>query len=276
MTQFSTLNEQDIALLASKRLKQGASAIPTLMTYIPNALNNLGREIANDPFRRRLLQTDRSTVQADVASSGLSYYVDLSSLISSSGLMLEYMQLGTVFYTYTLSVRNVDTAANTLTLRDTSGLLNGDAVIFTTTGTLAGGITAGIVYYVLVQNSTLIKIYSDPNDPTSIVDLTSSYTGDMTLNLQNAGYGDSQTCQWLAGAGAAEFDTGTTFPDYTYIWLIGNLMYTNRTLGTFSFTCPYLPLTLAVLPSQLENDVVDAMVNLAITSGYEEMPEAAK
>jgi hypothetical protein len=276
MTQFSTLNEQDIALLASKRLKQGASAIPTLMTYIPNALNNLGREIANDPFRRRLLQSDRTAVQALVTSSGLSYYVDLSSLISSYGLMLEYMQLGTVFYTYTLIVKSVDTAADTLTLDDTSGFLNGDAVIFTTTGTLPGGMTANTAYYVLVQNSATIKLYSDPNDPTSIVNISSTFTGTVTLNLQNAGYGDSQTCQWQASAGAAEFDTGTTFPDYTYIWLIGNLMYTNRTLGTFSFTCPYLPLSLSVLPSQLENDLVDAMVNLAITSGYEEMPEAAK
>lgn len=95
---MSNLNEQDVALAASKRLKKGAEAIPTLMTYIPNALSNLARQVANQPYRRRLLVTDQASATVNVTNATYNYYADLSTLQTTPGIMLEYLQLGTIFY----------------------------------------------------------------------------------------------------------------------------------------------------------------------------------
>jgi len=59
-------------------------------------------------------------------------------------------------------------------------LLSGQPVTFTSSGTLPGGISAGVTYYVLPVNSDTFQLYTDPNDTTSIVNITSQGTGTHT------------------------------------------------------------------------------------------------
>jgi hypothetical protein len=56
---------------------------------------------------------------------------------------------------------------------------------------------------------------------------------------------------------------------YPYIWLEQNHLYTSVYPGMFSFAVPYQPPSLATLPAQLENDLIDALVAIALTAGFE-------
>lgn len=100
MAVFNTLNETDLAVLASKRLKMAGKSLLTLQSFIPNALNDLAQEVANSPKKRHLLMTDQSVVTASITSSTYNYYADLSTPIDTYGVMLDKIRLGTVFYIY--------------------------------------------------------------------------------------------------------------------------------------------------------------------------------
>src|SRR5258708_3669168 len=127
-----SLNEQIVGVQSCERLKLPLTNALRLQTYIGNALNNMAREVANDPLRRRLLLTDRTTATASITSSGQDYYASLTTLQTSRGVMLEYLQYGTIFYTYapTFVAANVNTTTNAITLTAHS-FFTGDPVRFT-------------------------------------------------------------------------------------------------------------------------------------------------
>src|SRR5262245_45356 len=93
-----SLSEQDVAILATKRLKLDGRGLLPLMSMVQNALSNMAREIANDPQRRFWLMTDRTTATADIERSGATYFVNLETLIEDPQIMLDYLNYGTIFY----------------------------------------------------------------------------------------------------------------------------------------------------------------------------------
>ena len=97
-----SLNEQDIAQLASKRLK-GAPVLP-LMSFVQNALNNLTRQVAADQFRRKLLVTDQTTTTASITTSTPYCYADTTTLQTTPGIALDWIRQGTVFFTPSVTV----------------------------------------------------------------------------------------------------------------------------------------------------------------------------
>jgi len=98
MTVFNTLSETDLAISASKRLKQSSKSLLTLQSFIPNALNDLADKICWDPHQRYLLMTDQSTVTASITGAGSRNYASLSDVISNYGVMLDAIRLGTVMF----------------------------------------------------------------------------------------------------------------------------------------------------------------------------------
>ncbi len=104
MTVFNTLSETDLAISASKRLKQSSKSLLTLQSFIPNALNDLADKICWDPHQRYLLMTDQSTVTASITGAGSRNYASLSDVISNYGVMLDAIRLGTVMFMPTVTV----------------------------------------------------------------------------------------------------------------------------------------------------------------------------
>jgi hypothetical protein len=104
MTVFNTLSETDLAISASKRLKQSGKALLTLQSFINNALNDLADKICWDQQQRYLLMTDQSTVTASITDTGSRYYASLSDVISNYGVMLDAIRLGTVMFMPTVTV----------------------------------------------------------------------------------------------------------------------------------------------------------------------------
>jgi len=103
MTVFNTLSETDLAISASKRLKQSSKSLLTLQSFIPNALNDLADKICWDPHQRYLLMTDQSTVTASITGAGSRNYASLSDVISNYGVMLDAIRLGTVMFMPTVT-----------------------------------------------------------------------------------------------------------------------------------------------------------------------------
>ena len=103
MSVFNTLNETDISILAAKRLKMSGKSLLTLQSFVPNALNDLAHEVAQDRDRRYLLMTDQTAVTASI-TAGSSPYADLATVIENYGLMLDTMRLGTTFYLPSVTV----------------------------------------------------------------------------------------------------------------------------------------------------------------------------
>jgi len=483
---MATMNENDIAVLASKRLKQGQGAILPLMSMCQNALNNLSRQVANDTDRRRLLLTNQTTATASITGYVDRYYADLSTLQSSPGIMLDTIRLGTTFFapsvtatpynlnngTYasgywqfvsnpqpneTIAVNGVtftfiassvvlasageasmngtytyrgqyegypvytlsgdpdpfgditasnsvysdgnlwyansgtygfyytsdvadypwdatgwttngptnpaptftegtftsaqveigltvaETAANfaakltasanasitvaSYTIADpparqdrvigtydtqgtggnaftlanssngsitrsaatfTGGAATAYAlsigtftdffeelsrVQFTTTVTLPTGISASTDYY--LTDYTIdgdVATFNLSSTADGLTPVTISAAGSGVLTMQSY---TPTVCQWLNSPNQGLL-TPAIPVDYTYIWLEQNLLYTNRATGTFSFTVPYVPATVELLPAQLQNDLVDEVVQLAITAGFEPITESEK
>ena len=138
-------------------------------------------------------------------------------------------------------------------------------VQFSTTVTLPTGISASTNYYLtdytIDGNIATFNLSSTADGLTPVV---ISSAGSGVLTMQSF---EPTVAQWLMSP-----NQGLTTPaipiDYTYIWLEQNLLYTNRDAGVFAFTVPYVP-TLQTLPAQLTNDLVDCMVNIAVTAGFE-------
>lgn len=85
-----------------------------------------------------------------------------------------------------------DATTNLLTVSSAFTVPGGHRVVFTTTGGLAGGLTAGTIYYLPVKAAaTTSLIYATQADSiagTSPIDITSSGTGTHTMTLAGATY----------------------------------------------------------------------------------------
>jgi hypothetical protein len=86
-----------------------------------------------------------------------------------------------------IAISSVDTTAETITLNSVHGLTSGAAVLFITTGSLPGGISANTVYYARVINTTTFEIYDTFANATA----SSGTTG--RINLTSAG--SNSSCQ---------------------------------------------------------------------------------
>lgn len=261
-----TMTHAQIGIAACERLKIPHSHRLQLQSYVDNALSNLSRAVANDPARRRLLLTNQTAVTENVTSQSYGFSgASLSTLISTYGLMLEYLQLGTIFYiaaTKTWTSVDVDTGTKEITIAN-HGYVTGQPVRLTTGGTLPNGLTTGVTYYLIVVDSTTLQFATTEANARAGTYISFSTTGSGTSTM--TAY-EKDVCQWLASPTQGQMDQVVPF-DYPYIWLEQNYLYTNRTNGTFNFMTPYTP-TLLDLPEQLENDLVDEVTQLYISSGY--------
>jgi len=268
-----SLSEQETGVLACERLKIPLSNRLRLQSYIPHALDNLARQVASDPLRRRLMLTDQATQTATITSSTYNYYADLSTNQSSGGVMLEYLQYGTIFYiaaSKTWTSANVDTGTDRITIAS-HGYTTGQSVRVTTAGTLPSPLAINTTYYVIVVDDTTISLATSLSNALIAEEIPLTTTGSGTSTM--AAY-QKDVCQWLASPTQGMLDTSIPFP-YPYIWLEDVLLYTNKINGTFAFSVPYVP-TLATLPAHLESDFIDAIIQLAMTSGFKPITEAER
>lgn len=272
------MTETEVGILACERLKVPHSNRLQLQSYIPNALNNLARQVANDPLRRRLLLTNQSNVTATISTTNYNSSANLNVPQGTAGIMLEYLQYGTIYYiaaTKTWTNANVDDGTDTITIAG-HGYVTGQAVRLTTAGTLPSPLLVNQTYYVIVVDTATIQLANTLADALAgtAQALASVGAGTSTMTAYQ-----KDVTQWLASPTQGMLNTSIPFP-YIYIWLEQNLLYTNRTNGTFAFSVPYIP-TLDVtaqtaLPAVLESDLIDAIVQLAVTSGFSPIPPSAQ
>lgn len=89
------LTYQQVAEICRQRLGlPDASANARALWVIPQALNNLARKVATSDMRRHLLWTDKATTTVTLDGSGKA---DLTTLIASKKIMLEFLKYGNIF-----------------------------------------------------------------------------------------------------------------------------------------------------------------------------------
>jgi hypothetical protein len=84
----------------------------------------------------------------------------------------------------------INTTTNVFTTTDTHTFETGLAVKLTSDGTFPGGLTAGQIYYVRVLSTTTFTLHPNPEDASAnsnIVDVTSTGSGNLTVNPQYPG-----------------------------------------------------------------------------------------
>lgn len=262
------MNEREVAILASKRLKSDGRGVLPLMSMVQNALSNLSRLVANDPQRRYLLMSDRASVQETITNASPFSYCDLAlTLMPTYQIMLEYLNYGSIFFEYapTFVAGDVDTGSDLINLTSGAFFENDRVHVSNVGGSLPSGLSGNTNYYIKFESpgaNEKVQFLTTPGDDSTLVDLTTTGSGTQTITLQGA-----QVCQWTTTPNISDLTSAIPFP-YTYIWLEQNLLYTNRVIGDFVFLVPFTP-TLDTLPTALEGDLVDQVVTLAISSGYE-------
>lgn len=265
------LNEPMVATAACERLKIPLTNRLSLQSYIPNALNNLARQVAIDPSRRKLLLTSQTAVTAAVSTTNYESYADLSTAQDVYGIMFDYLQYGTIYYvaaTKTWTSADVESGDPSLITILNHGYVTGQPVRLTTDGTLPSGVSTGITYYVVVVDDQTVQLSINPETlQPAIFNSVGSGTSTMTAYSKDV-------VQWLASPTQGMLEQCVPF-DYIYVWLEQNLLYTNRINGTFKFSVPYIP-TLASIPEVLESDLIDSVVQLAVTGGFSPIPPAAQ
>ena len=146
-------------------------------------------------------------------------------------------------------------------------------VQFTTTVTLPTGISASTNYYLTdytIDGDVATFGLSTTADGATPVVISSAGSGVLTMQSYN-----KEVCQWLESPNQGML-TPAIPVTYIYIWLEKDLLYTSTTAGTFSFAVPFIPKNVESLPSQLTNDLVDEVVQIAIGMGYEPLSESEK
>lgn len=146
-------------------------------------------------------------------------------------------------------------------------------VQFTTTTTLPTGIAASTNYYLTdytIDDETATFGLSTTADGLTPVTISTAGSGVLTMASFN-----KEVCQWLESPNQG-FLTPAIPIDYIYIWLEKDLLYTSTTAGTFSFAVPFIPKNVESLPAQLQNDLVDEVIQIAISAGFEPLTEAEK
>ena len=146
-------------------------------------------------------------------------------------------------------------------------------VQFTTTGSLPTGISASTNYYLTdytIDGETATFGLSSTVDGLTPVTISTAGSGVLTMVSSN-----KEVCQWLESPNQGMLTPAIPIP-YIYIWLEKDLLYTSTTAGTFSFAVPFIPKNVESVPSQLLNDLVDEVVQIALTAGFEEITPAEK
>lgn len=267
-------NEEQLGILAAKRLNLPPTERLRLQTFIPNALNILARDCVNDVQKRYWLMTAPDTVTATITSdtNGL-YYADLTTVINTYGVMKDYLQYGSIFWSNsgTFLSSAVSTADSWVTV-SSGQWATGTAVKLS--GTLPNPLSTSTTYYLIAVDATHIRFAASLDDVESdtYITLTTQGTGTITITA----YQNTSTLQWLNQAQFANLPSALPI-NYLYCYLKGDRLYvTGTTAGTLGFNVPFVPPTLASLPQFLESDLLDSLVSLAATAGIEPKTEATR
>lgn len=263
------LTAAEIGLLVSNRLGVPAFERPRLQTLIDSGLEKLARQVVNDRLKRSYLMTNKSSVTASVARESLTkevYYADLSTIISTNGVMLDRLEDGVIYHTYpTISTANTNVNTTTDTISATSSFPTGLKVRVTTDGGLPTGITASTDYYTIFVSATSFKLASSRANAAAgtAIDITAQGAGNHTFTPQ-----ESDILQWgrpnMADALPVSYVSG---------WLVDTKLYLNApqywtgitgNAPTLGFAVPAVP-TLSNLHAKLESDLIDVIVDLART-----------
>lgn len=259
------MNDVQCATAASKRLKMDGRSILTLQSYINNALNNLARDCANDDYKRRYLMTNPASVTATITNDGaFRYYAELTSILADPQVMLDYLQYGTIFYVpATQTFTSVNVSGNRISITN-HGYQTGLAVQLSTSSALPAPLAILTTYYVIRHSAntfSLASTYANAVAGTEIT-LSDSGTGTQTVTAFQ-----EYITQWLASPTQAGLISSNPYY-YPFIWIEGLVLYTDQLKGTFKFNVPFIP-TLDNLPSALQSDLIDSIVQIAITQGFE-------
>jgi len=262
------MNTSEVGILVEKRIGAEAASRLRLQTLIPTGLNNLAREVVNDYTKRRLLLTDQTLVTTGITASGGTYFADLDSIISTYGVMVDYLQYGTVYHyntaAFTSAAVNID-PTNTITLA-AHPFSSGDAVVFATTGTLGSPFVAGTVYYVIKAGANVIQLATTYANATAAVPvpitITTTGSGNSTITST-----DINLLQWIDAPEFASLPSSLPV-SFFYGWMVKNKLYTTAATGALRFAVPFIP-TLETLPEQLDTDLIDEIVTIVTTGGGE-------
>ena len=267
-----SLNDEQVALLASKRLKMDGRSILTLQTYTNNALNNLARQCANDDYKRRYLMTAPVRTTGTITTDNVfRYYTDLSTLMDTHQIMLDYLQYGTIFFIpASKSFLANAVSGNRVSIPD-HNFQTGLAVQVGTTNQLPSPLVSNTTYYIIRVSANLISFASTyanalAGTPITLTDPTDA-AGTQTITPFQ-----EYIAQWLSSPTQAALISSNPYY-YPYIWLVGNLLYTDQISGSWRFNVPFVP-TLDTLPEILESDLIDAVIQIAITQGFEPLTPA--
>jgi len=260
--------EQNLAIAAAKRLQMDGKNLLTLQSFIPNALNNLARKTANDDYQRRYLLSAPASTTASITNTGFKYYADLATLISSPQIMLDYLQYGTIFWQPASTTwLTTDVSGNRISIND-HGYQTGMPVLLGSSNTLPAPLVINSVYYIIKISDNVISFATTQANALAgtVIPLTDVGAGVGAATPQT-----EYVAQWQTPSQAL-LPPSIPYP-YPYIWLSETLLRTNKENGTFAFNVPTIP-TLDTLPVALESDLVDAVVQIAVTQGFKPMSAA--
>ncbi len=266
------MNETQIANLAAARLKMDGQTILVLQSFVNNALNNLARQCANDDYKRRYLMTAPVTTTATITNdSAFRYYTDLSTLIGTPQIMLDYLQYGTIYYVPAIQTFLANAVSGNRVSISNHNFQTGLAVQVGTTNTLPGPLQLNTTYYIVRVSATLISFASSYANAIAGTVITLTDPTDAVGTATITAYGEYIT-QWLASPTQAGLISSNPY-FYPYIWLVNNYLYTDQISGSFRMSVPFIP-TLDNLPEALESDLVDSVVQIAITQGFTPLTKA--
>lgn len=261
------MNDTQVAIAASKRLQMDGRSLLTLQSYIPNALNNLAYRCANDDYKRRYLMTDPASMTATITNdNAFRYYTTVPST-----LMLDSLQYGTIFYVPAIQTFTGASVSGNRVSITAHGYPTGMALQLGTTNALPAPLALATTYYVIVVSANLISFASTYENAIAgtAITLTDTGTGTQTVTPFQ-----EYISQWLASPTQASLISANPYY-YPYIWIEHDYLYTNQKKGTFRFNVPYFP-TLDTLPSILESDLIDTIVQIAVTQGFKPIAPAQK
>jgi len=157
---MSTFTRQEIGEFARQQLRLPASVVPRLMTHIDAALNRLTDILANDPTKREYIMTPRSSTSSAITSGT----VDMSSLISSNGIVLEYLPMGRIYNgtsetTPLTFCRNVEAARTSNPVGNLFKRCWLEGTLLKTLGT-DGNVLTGSLYFNCIAVPTLSNLNS--------------------------------------------------------------------------------------------------------------------
>lgn len=264
------ISEEQIGILAAKRLNLPPTERLRLQTFIPNALNTLALATVNDVQKRYWLMTDPATVTATIATdSNGRYYADLSTIINAYGVMKDYLQYGNVFWsqTHTFTSGDVHLTPDNYFAITNHGFVTGDAIQFTDIAALPSGLVIDTTYYVIYLTDGTFQVAESLSDAgAGIAIALGSHVGGTGHMVT---YQNTSTLSWSNQAQFANLPSALPIPYLTGYLQADKLYVTGTTSGTLAFNVPFVPPTLASLPSFLESDLVDEVVLLAVTAGVE-------